>query len=91
ISRISSFQSAPEFLGTPKLGAFELPRSQQSALINVSSAELLQFIRDDDDGQVTLGIRRETTQSHDRGLVHAFASNQHPSRTGPVLEIHFKD
>jgi hypothetical protein len=42
-------------------------------------------VRDDRDGMVTFLIVRETSETHASGLVHAFASKEHPTGRPPTL------
>lgn len=70
-----------------KLGGFELPRSQQKGMIDMDGAGLMDFIKADADGSITLVIVRETglIDGAGKGLFHAFASASHPEAAGPAL------
>ena len=70
-----------------KLGEFELPRSQQKGMIDMKGVPLMDFIKADADGSITLVIMRETglIDGGGKGLFHAFASASHPEAAGPAL------
>ncbi|MEM1225488.1 MAG: iron dicitrate transport regulator FecR [Planctomycetota bacterium] len=72
------------------LGRFEIERSQQRGVFGIEGPALLSFILDHGDAPVTLIVVRETTKNDEgigTGLVHAFASDDHPEAVGPMLEL----
>lgn len=70
-----------------KLGQFDFKRSFQDGLITLSTEEITNFIKSDSNGFVTFIIVRETGEFHKSGLVHAFASEEHPIDSPPALEF----
>lgn len=70
-----------------KLGQFEFKRSFQDGLISLSTEDLTNFVKADSNGLVTFIIVRETGEFHKSGLVHAFASEEHPIDSPPTLEF----
>ncbi|MFG0254504.1 MAG: FecR domain-containing protein [Rhodopirellula sp. JB053] len=84
-----TWEDAPDINDGVLLGRFEIPRSQQTGTFGIQTQELLDFLRSDFDQQVTFVVVRETglIEGSDRGLVHAFASDSHPERSGPLLEF----
>jgi len=72
-----------------RLGAFEVPRSQQRGSFVLQNVELLNFIKANRDRPITLILVRETTQIEGvgPGLTHLFASGSHPEAVGPMLEL----
>jgi ferric-dicitrate binding protein FerR (iron transport regulator) len=71
------------------LGTFDIPRSQQTGTVGIETAALLALLRAAPAGIVRLTLVRETAfiEGEGQGLVHAFASDQHPEAAGPVLEF----
>jgi len=55
----------------------------------VESDKLLDFLKSNRSGPVSLILVRETSQiaGEGPGLVHAFANDSHPEAAGPVLEF----
>jgi ferric-dicitrate binding protein FerR (iron transport regulator) len=68
-----------------KLAEFWIPRGGSGDPLTIRSDALAAFIREDRDGLVTFLIVRETGETHASGLVHAFASKEHPSARPPTL------
>jgi hypothetical protein len=68
-----------------KLAEFWIPRGSSGDPLTIRSDALAAFIREDRDGLVTFLIVRETGETHASGLVHAFASKEHPSARPPTL------
>lgn len=75
------------------LGTFEIRRSQQRGSVGIEGEELLQFLKANHDGPVTLILVRETSQiqGFGPGLTHTFASDTHPEAVGPMLEFTIRD
>ncbi len=71
------------------LGTFEILRSAQRGTYGIANEELLQFLRQNSDRNVTLILVRLTTQIEGKGpvLTHMFASDSHPEAVGPLLEL----
>ncbi len=73
---------------TRKIGEFEIHRgASASAQIRVTGAELLRFLREDANGLVTIVIVRNTGEFETQGLVHAFATKEHPDAKAPTLRL----
>ena len=68
-----------------KLGSFEIRRGAAVLQVAVATEELAEFARRDGNGLVTLVILRETGENDPQGLVHAFASKEHPRARPPTL------
>jgi hypothetical protein len=68
-----------------KLAEFWLPRGSSGDPLTIRSDAFASFIREDRDGLVTFLIVRETGETHSSGLVHAFASKEHPTGRPPTL------
>ena len=69
-----------------KIGEFWIPRGGSGA-VTVRGDALADFIRKDTNGLVTFVIVRETGESDPSGLVHAFASKEHPTARPPTLRV----
>ncbi len=71
------------------LGTFEIPRSQKRGSFGIQNDKLLDFLKANRDGSITLILVRETTQIEGTGpsLTHMFASDSHPEAVGPMLEF----
>lgn len=76
-----------DFTKVEKLGQFELKRSVQDKVIIIETEALQNFINSDSNGVVTLVLVRETGEFHNSGMVHAFASKEHPIDAPPTLEF----
>ncbi len=70
-----------------KLAEFSLPRGASGDPLTVRSPELAAFLRADTNGLATFLIVRETGETDPSGLVHAFASKEHPTARPPTLRI----
>ncbi|QDS89293.1 FecR protein [Rosistilla ulvae] len=69
------------------LGSFEVRQGIQTGTVSVRTEQLKDFIAADTNGAVTLIVVRETQESTGNGLVHAFASKEHPSGLPPMLRV----
>ena len=69
------------------LAKFEFKRSFQDGMISLETEEIKNFIMSDTNGLVTFIIVRESGEFHKSGLVHAFASEEHPIDSPPTLEF----
>lgn len=72
---------------TRKLAEFWIPRGGSGDPLTVRGDALAQFIREDSNGLVTFLIVRETGETDPSGLVHAFASKEHPTGRPPTLRV----
>ncbi len=72
---------------TRKLAEFWIPRGGAGGSIIVRGDALAEFVRQDTNGLVTFLIVRETGETDPSGLVHAFASKEHPSARPPTLRL----
>lgn len=72
---------------TRKLAEFWIPRGGAGGSIIVRGDALAEFIRQDTNGLVSFLIVRETGETDPSGLVHAFASKEHPSARPPTLRL----
>jgi len=70
-----------------RLATFEIRKGAPNALIEVASDELTAFLHNRPGGLVHLMIVRETGEADKQGLVHAFASKEHPTAPAPTLWI----
>lgn len=70
-----------------KLGEFFIPRGGSGGPLTVRGDELAAFLRADTNGLATLVIVRVTGETDPSGLVHAFASKEHPSARPPTLRV----
>lgn len=75
----------PEETNFVRLAGFTIPKGSANTLIEVTSDELSRFLLSSADGLVTLMLVRETGEFDKQGLVHAFASKEHPSGPAPTL------
>ncbi len=72
---------------TVKLGSFEIKQGVSSGFRGVEGELLTDFLNEDSNGIATLIVVRETDQSSGNGLVHAFASREHPTAMAPTLRV----
>lgn len=70
-----------------KLGRFEIKQGVASGFRSIEGERLVDFLNEDDNGLATLIIVRETDQTSGNGLVHAFASREHPTAMAPTLRL----
>lgn len=70
-----------------KLGEFRIRRGHVPASVTVSSSALRKFVQRDGNSLVTLAIVRVTGENDKQGLVHAFASKEHPTAQPPTLHL----
>ncbi len=73
---------------TRELASFEIRRGAAPALIQVSGPALLEFLRNDKNRLASFVLVRDTGESETQGLVHAFASKEHPTARPPTLRLH---
>ena len=70
-----------------KLGEFWIPRGGSGEPLTIRGDALTAFLRDDRNGLATFLILRETGETNSSGLVHAFASKEHPTARPPTLRV----
>jgi ferric-dicitrate binding protein FerR (iron transport regulator) len=70
-----------------RLAEFWIPRGGSGDPLTVRSEALADFVRQDTNGIVSFLIVRETGESDPSGLVHAFASKEHPTARPPTLRV----
>ncbi|HET6407183.1 MAG TPA: FecR domain-containing protein [Chthoniobacteraceae bacterium] len=70
-----------------KLAEFWIPRGGSGGPLSVRGEALAEFVRQDTNGLVSFIIVRETGETDPSGLVHAFASKEHPNARPPTLRI----
>jgi len=68
-----------------RLGEFAISRGAAKGQIEVSTPELAHFVQADANRMATFIIVRETGETDSSGLVHAFASKEHPNARPPTL------
>ncbi len=68
-----------------RLAEFEIRKGSPNRLVEVSADAFVDFLRTHPDEIVSLMILRETGESDQQGLVHAFASKEHPTAAAPTL------
>jgi ferric-dicitrate binding protein FerR (iron transport regulator) len=73
-----------------RLAEFEVRKGSPNGLIEVSADAFVDFLRTHPDEIVSLMIVRETGESDQQGLVHAFASKEHPTAAAPTLWLQTK-
>ena len=85
----SLWEDAPAPEDGVYLGTFDIPRSEQRGSFGIENEELLDFLKANRGGPITLILVRETTQIEGAGpgLTHLFASDSHPEAAGPTLEF----
>ncbi|MDF1825027.1 MAG: DNRLRE domain-containing protein [Verrucomicrobiales bacterium] len=76
---------SPEKALFAPLAQFTITKGSARSLIEIGSDELSRFLLSNDDELVTLLLVRETGEFDKQGLVHAFASKEHPSGPAPTL------
>ncbi|MGV3755083.1 MAG: DNRLRE domain-containing protein [Verrucomicrobiota bacterium] len=76
------------------LGTFTIEPEESSGLRVISSPALADFLNKDSNGQVTLMVVRETSETVLKGLasglVHGFAGNYHPTAPPPTLRVNLQ-
>lgn len=74
-----------------ELGQFEIRQGVSSGFRSVEGAPLSEFLNRDSNGIATLIVVRETDQTAGNGLVHAFASREHPTAMAPTLRVRVEE
>lgn len=70
-----------------ELGSFEIRRGAGTGARTISGKALVDFLKADTNGIATLIIVRKTGETDKMGLVHAFASREHPTARPPALRL----
>ncbi len=70
-----------------RLAEFSIPRGGSGEPLTIAGSVLADFLRTDTNGLATFVIVRETGESDPQGLVHAFASKEHPTARPPTLRV----
>ena len=70
-----------------KVAEFWLPRGGSGEPLTIRGDALAAFVRASRNGLVTFLLVRETGESDSTGLVHAFASKEHPTARPPTLRL----
>lgn len=74
-----------------ELAGFELKRGASTDLTETSSPALLDFVKSHPDDLLGFVLVRTTDEFDKQGLVHAFASREHPRSRPPTLWIREKE
>lgn len=74
-----------------RLGGFSIHRGgEYGEVVAIADSALLQFLKADEDGRVSLVLTRRTPCLYNSGedvVVHGFASREHPELSPPTLEL----
>jgi len=73
------------------LGKFNIPRGVQRGSRSISGSALVDFVKSDTNGIVTLMVFRETDETARAGLVHAFTSRENATNPPPILRLKTSD
>lgn len=76
---------------TVLLGEFVVEQGVSSGLRTVSGPALADFLKADTNGIATVILVRTTDETDRHGLVHAFASREHPAAMPPTLRLRMAD
>jgi hypothetical protein len=69
------------------LGTFTIRKGSPNGFVEFTSDELVAFLRERAGEVATFWLVRETGEADKQGLVHAFASREHPTAPAPTLWI----
>ncbi len=88
------WQTRPEFSAPElsersfkRLDEFEIKRGATPSTIEIDSRHLLDFLKSNKNELMSFVLVRETDELDKQGLVHAFASKEHPRSRPPTLWI----
>ncbi len=92
-SQSDQWEDAPDIADGALVGSFEIPRTQQTGVIQIGGEEFVRFLKSRAGSTVTFIFVRETANDEGagHGLVHAIASDVHPDAAGPILELVLED
>jgi hypothetical protein len=91
-----SWETLPAFSPEPggvdsgrarRLGTFRIPRGTVEGVYTVGGEALVDFLRRDANGLVTLVLVCETEQASKESVVFGFAGNRHPTLAPPALRL----
>jgi hypothetical protein len=68
-----------------RLASFRIPKGASHSKVEVQSDGLTDFLLSSGKEKITLMLVRETGELDKQGLVHAFASKEHPTSPAPTL------
>jgi hypothetical protein len=68
-----------------RLASFRIPKGASHSKVEVQSGGLTDFLLSSGKEKITLMLVRETGELDKQGLVHAFASKEHPTSPAPTL------
>jgi len=68
-----------------RLASFRVPKGASHSKVEVQSGGLTDFLLSSGKEKITLMLVRETGELDKQGLVHAFASKEHPTSPAPTL------
>lgn len=87
-----TWAGSPRLTGDPvdpasfvRVAEFTIPKGSANSFIEIESPELSRFLLSSADPFATFLLVRETGEFDRQGLVHAFASKEHPSGPAPTL------
>ncbi|MFN0075208.1 MAG: FecR domain-containing protein [Prosthecobacter sp.] len=80
----------PEAGKVKLLGRFEIEQGINRGTRKLRGKELAEFLAADTNQIATLIICRETNETQDSGLVHAFATKENGTRSAPMLRVKLK-
>lgn len=69
------------------LGKFVVPQGTNRGAFTIKDDALVDFLRADTNGLVTLIVCRDTGETSRNGLAHAFASKENARNTPPLLKV----
>jgi hypothetical protein len=70
-----------------KVGDFTMPQGVLRGAFSIESPELLEHLKQESNGLLTLIVVRENPLGNGSGVVHGFAGNRHPTLAPPTIRI----
>jgi ferric-dicitrate binding protein FerR (iron transport regulator) len=80
-------RNLPDLSKVKLLGRFEIAQGINRGTRKLRGQDLAAFLNADTNQLATLIICRETNESQDSGLVHAFATKENSTRSAPMLRV----
>lgn len=80
-------RSVPVAEKSSLLGRFIVPQGSTHGSFSIKGAALMEALRQDSNGLLTLILTRETDESARNGLAHAFASKENTRNAPPMLRV----
>ncbi|MDF1657317.1 MAG: hypothetical protein P1U58_06870, partial [Verrucomicrobiales bacterium] len=77
--------NSPDTNSFLRLADFKIAKGSANSLIEIDSEELSRFLLTSEENLITFLLVRETGEFDKQGLVHAFASKEHPAGPAPTL------